>query len=67
MAVFENEVQTFEVDMRCDKCGKGVMRPSGRQLLSKPPKFHHVCNWTSCAYETIYNVSFPYTETRTIV
>lgn len=59
MAEVKSEVKTFEIDMVCDKCGKGVMRPTGNALLlTYPIQYPHQC--TNCGNIDIYTVQYPY-------
>ena len=53
-------VEWVEIDMICDKCGKGKMRSDGRTFTVNPPIFHHVCN-NKCGYEADYLTCYPHT------
>lgn len=52
-------VEWVEIDMICDKCGKGKMRSGGRTFTVNPPIFPHVCN--KCGYEADYRTCYPHT------
>ena len=54
------EVKEYEVDMTCDKCKKGVMRPTGIVLTSYPAQYEHVC--TNCGEKELYEVTYPVRE-----
>lgn len=58
----------YQISMRCDKCNKGEMRPTGRliQLTSYPPinKFEHKC--TSCGNIELYKQSYPHMALKPI-
>ena len=60
MAEIKSEVKTFEVDMVCDKCGKGLMRPIGNIVFtSYPIQYPHQC--TNCGNTDTYTIQYPYT------
>lgn len=52
------EAKTYIVDMLCEKCKTGVMRPTGTVLASNPPKYPHKCNY--CENEEVYNICYPF-------
>ena len=54
----EREMVPIEVDMMCDACGLGFMRPTGITLLSSPPKYKHSC--TNCHKEETYARVYPH-------
>ena len=57
------EVKTFKIRMKCDKCGKGFMKLiGGTALCSNPPLYKHRC--TECGHEEFYQKEYPYLETR---
>lgn len=61
MSEERREVKTFEVDMICDKCGKGFMRPAGNIVLATYPiQYPHEC--TNCGNRENYTKKYPYTE-----
>jgi hypothetical protein len=51
-------VKTVQVDMACGKCGNGVMRPTGRVLMSSPPWYVHECS--NCKAWENYRQRYPY-------
>jgi len=53
-----NNVQTKQVDCKCDKCKVGYMRPNGIVYMTNPPQYEHIC--TSCGYKQSYGVRYPY-------
>ena len=57
----KKEKTTVEIDYECIKCGVGKLRPTGKKLLSKPPKYPHKC--TECDFKkTFTNKKYPYIE-----
>jgi hypothetical protein len=53
------KVESFEIDYRCDECGEGMMRPTGRCMESYPPQYPHSC--TVCkATKTFTNKRYPH-------
>ena len=63
MALEKDRVQTYEMDFKCDICGKGWCRPTGEVLLTYPMKFPHKCNF--CGAEMIVEKhTYPYTVTE---
>lgn len=58
----EYEVITVQVDETCDVCNRGLMRPTGMQLMSNPPWYVHAC--TNCKRENRYRSTFPRIEYR---
>lgn len=57
MSEFVKEVKMLIVDMKCDKCNEGVMRPIGTYISSCPPQYPHVCN--KCGYQENYESVYP--------
>ena len=54
------EVKTYEIDMRCDKCGEGYMRQVGNIVLTTYPMLYpHEC--TVCGHRENYKKKYPYT------
>lgn len=53
-------VQVVMVDRTCEKCGTGLMRPTGMMLPSQPPWYVHRCN--GCDAHANFNVSYPHYE-----
>lgn len=59
------EVKTYEVEMCCDECGEGLMRPCGNIILTTyPVQYPHQC--TKCGHIANYTVKYPYTLTKKI-
>lgn len=59
MGEVKYEVKTFKVEMKCDKCGKGYMRPTGNVALATYPlQYPHEC--TNCGHIEIYTRKYPY-------
>ena len=59
MAEVKSEVKTFEIDMVCNKCGQGSMRPYGNIVLTTYPiQYPHQC--TNCGNIENYTVKYPY-------
>ena len=55
-------IEWVEIDMICDKCGKGRMRGTGTIYPSSPAQYLHVCN--ACGYSMLYLYQYPHTEYR---
>ena len=62
MSEIRIEKQFTEVDMVCDSCGDGRMRPTGEIIRPYPPKFIHMCD--NCLEVAIYPVKYPYIEEK---
>ena len=59
MAEIKYEVKTYEIDMVCDKCGQGSMRPLGNIVLTTHPiQYPHQC--TNCGNVENYTIQYPY-------
>ena len=43
MAEEKYKVNAYEVDCRCDVCGKGWYRPTGEVYPTFPPQYPHKC------------------------
>ena len=66
MAEEKYKVQTYEIDYKCDVCGKGWYRPTGEVYPTYPLQFPHKCNF--CGAEMIVREhTYPYTITEKIV
>lgn len=52
------KVRFTEVDMVCNTCGDGRMRPTATVLRGHPPKYIHECD--NCGATEIYDVRYPY-------
>ena len=65
MAEITYRVKTYEVDFRCDVCGKGFYRPTGTVYLTHPVQYPHKC--TVCGSEMVVTGrTYPYTKTEKI-
>ena len=59
------KVNTYEIDYKCDVCGKGYMRPLGTVLPSYPAQYPHRCN--KCGAEmNVIGHTYPYTVTERV-
>ena len=59
MGEIRHEVRTFLVDMVCESCGVGYMRPVGNIALSTYPiQYPHKCD--KCGYTQNYTKNYPY-------
>lgn len=59
MCEVKYEVKTYEIDMKCDECGRGYMRPIGNIVFtSHPIQYPHQC--TKCNHMQNYTKSYPY-------
>ena len=59
MAEIRYEVQMIRVDMVCDWCGDGFMRPTTTVLKEYPPKYVHECD--KCGKIGVFDERYPYT------
>ena len=65
MSEITEEVKTFKVSMKCDKCGKGFMKlVGGMALMSDLPLYKHRC--TECGHEEFYSKEYPYFDKRPV-
>ena len=66
MAKEKYTVNTYEIDFKCDVCGKGYMRPLvGTILPSWPPQYPHKCN--KCGAEmNVIGHTYPYMVTERV-
>ena len=55
-------VNQYMVDMKCNVCNKGVMRPTGETLLSNPQGYIHRCE--NCGKLEVYTCVYPHIETE---
>ena len=63
MAEIAYRVKTYEVDFKCDVCGKGFYRPTG--IIIYPMQYPHKC--TVCGSEIVVTGrTYPYTKTENI-
>jgi hypothetical protein len=37
------EVRPYGVKYMCNRCNKGEMIPTGRNIWTEPPRFEHIC------------------------
>jgi len=59
------EVKPFKVSKICDKCGAGIMMPTGRARGQHPTiEYEHKCNHILCGEVQIYNKVYPNIEFR---
>lgn len=59
MSEVKYQVKTFLIDMKCDKCGEGYMRPVGNVVLtSYPLQYPHECD--VCGFRENYTKTYPY-------
>ena len=59
MGEIRHEVRTFLVDMVCESCGVGYMRPVGNIALSTYPiQYPHKCD--KCGYIKKKKKNYPY-------
>ena len=58
MAELVAESKALTVHMKCEKCGKGLMKRFGDTVLATyPPKYPHKCN--NCGHIENYSVEYP--------
>lgn len=62
MGETRNKVTPVKVDMICDVCGQGWMRPTNAMvsLAVYPPLFPHVCD--ACGHTENYSKQYPCIE-----
>ena len=66
MAEERCEVKTYEINMRCDKCGKGYMQPIGNIVLATYPlQYPHECS--ECGHREDYTVKYPYSSYERVI
>ena len=66
MAEEKHKVNTYEIDFKCDVCGRGWYRPTGEVYPTYPLKFLHKCNF--CGAEMIVEeYTYPYTVTEQVL
>lgn len=53
----KEEVKSFRIIQKCDKCKQGEMVPTGLTYTSYPPTYEHKCN--CCGWTTSYNKTYP--------
>lgn len=59
--ITRTEVKTVKVDMKCDECNKGYLRPTGQCFMTSPPKYPHECD--KCGKrEVITGKTYPYID-----
>jgi ribosomal protein L37E len=59
MSEIRLEVKNYVVDMLCDRCGEGYMRPEGNIVLTTYPlQYPHKCN--RCGYTRSFIKKYPY-------
>ena len=60
MSETKSEVKTYKIDMKCDNCGEGYMRPIGNIVIlaTYPIQYPHKC--TKCGYSANYTTTYPY-------
>ena len=56
----EIRIDYTEVDMVCNVCGDGRMRPTATVLKEYPPKYIHMCD--NCGSFGVYDKIYPYKE-----
>ena len=65
MAEVKHKVQTYQIDFKCDVCGKGWHRPTGEIYPTYPVQYMHKCSF--CGAEMIVEGhTYPYTVTERI-
>ena len=65
MAEIMYQVRTYEVDFKCDVCGKGFYRPTEIVYLANPPQYPHEC--TVCGSKMVVTGhTYPYIKTERI-
>lgn len=63
MAEIKYKVQTYEIDFKCDVCGKGWYRSTGEVYTTYPAQYPHKC--TVCGAEMVVTGhTYPYVVTE---
>ena len=66
MAEEKYKVQVYEIDFKCDVCGKGWYRQTGEVYPIDPLQFPHKCNF--CGAEMVVSGhTYPYTVTERVI
>lgn len=58
MAEVRRVVERYIVDMACDACGDGHMRPTNAVLTTYPAQYPHTCD--NCGSDAVYNTCYPH-------
>ena len=53
----KTNMAVMQIDMTCEACESGLMRPTGLTLTSLPPLYPHRC--TGCGRTETYQVTYP--------
>lgn len=53
----ELKVRIFRIEMMCDKCNEGQMKPTGMVYETYPPQYPHKCD--KCGYENTFDEVYP--------
>ena len=62
MSEIKKLARPFKVEYVCDKCGAGLMRPTGYAFSTNPPKYEHSCNHTLCDNKMNFFKTYPALE-----
>lgn len=65
MAETKQPVTAYQIDMQCDQCGAGQMRPGKFSHPTNPPQYPHWCN--SCGHTDTYRKVYPYISYEILV
>lgn len=57
MAETKQPVTAYQIDMQCEECGAGQMKPIGTAYLTSPLRYPHQCN--HCGHTDTYRTTYP--------
>ena len=57
------EVKTYRIRYKCPNCETGYLEPTGKILMSSPPKYPHRCN-ADCGHMQTFKVKYPHHTTE---
>ncbi len=60
----KQEVRSFRITMKCDKCGEGEVLPTGAVYYTAPAQYGHQCN--KCEATFILPKKYPYLSVEPI-
>lgn len=58
----ETKVETYRIDMKCEKCKVGLMHCTGKGITQMDTTWEHICE--SCGENLWYRKSYPCIEHR---
>ena len=58
------EIKKYKVEYWCDKCGEGLVRPTGAVIDTNPPIYPHRCS--KCGEDYCFAKTYPYEKDEEI-